>query len=174
MEYARENKQNKRTVKQFSASAIQEQAKAMEELIATLMEAHTQQMINLVRSTTEAMKEMMLLLKENKNSNIKVTNEEKNKKRQEKQTKYNDAPICKHCGKKHPSKAEDECWELEKNKDSQPSTWKSNNSSWRGKGSKIESEKWQPGVIQNKLNGHHTYLDATNYWTPLNDNNDKN
>jgi hypothetical protein len=30
------------------------------------MEAHTQQMENLVRSTTEAMKEMMLLLKENK------------------------------------------------------------------------------------------------------------
>ncbi len=66
MEYARENKQNKLTVKQFSANAIQEQAEATEELIATLMEAHTQQMINLVRSTTEAMKEMMLLLKENK------------------------------------------------------------------------------------------------------------
>jgi hypothetical protein len=34
-------------------------------------------MENLVRSTTEAMKEMMLLLKENKNSNINVMNEEK-------------------------------------------------------------------------------------------------
>jgi hypothetical protein len=33
---------------------------------------------------------------------------------------------------------------------------------------------WQPGVIQNKINEHHTYLDLTNYWTPLNDNNDKN
>jgi hypothetical protein len=29
-------------------------------------------------------------------------------------------------------------------------------------------------VIQNKINEHHTYLDATNYWTPLNNNNDKN
>jgi hypothetical protein len=83
-EYARENKQNKLTVKQFSANAIQEQAEAMEELIATLIEAHTQQMENLVRSTTEAMKEMTQLLKQNKNSNINVTNEEKNKKRQEK------------------------------------------------------------------------------------------
>jgi hypothetical protein len=128
MEYARENRQNKLTAKQFSANAIQEQAEATEELIATLMEAHTQQMENLVRSTTEAMKEMMLLLKENKNSNINVTNEEKNKKRQEKQKKYNDATICKHCGKKHPSTTEDECWELEKNKDSHPSTWKSNKS----------------------------------------------
>jgi hypothetical protein len=29
-------------------------------------------------------------------------------------------------------------------------------------------------VIQNKINEHHTYLDAINYWTPLNDDNDKN
>jgi hypothetical protein len=29
-------------------------------------------------------------------------------------------------------------------------------------------------VIQNKINEHHTYLDATNYWTPLNNNNDQN
>jgi hypothetical protein len=68
MGYAKENRQNKLTAKQFSENAIQKQAEAMEELIATLMEAHTQQMENLVRSTTEAMKEMMLLLKENKNS----------------------------------------------------------------------------------------------------------
>jgi hypothetical protein len=100
----------------------------MEELIATLTDAHTRQMENLVRSTTEAMKEMMLLLKENKNSKINVTKEEKNKKRQEKQKKYNAAPICKNCGRKHPSKAEDECWELEKNNDSCPSTWKPNKS----------------------------------------------
>jgi hypothetical protein len=41
MEYAKENKQNKLTAKQFSANAIQEQAEATEELIATLTEAHT-------------------------------------------------------------------------------------------------------------------------------------
>ncbi len=61
MEYGKENKQNKLTAK-----PIQEQAEAPEELIATLTEVHTQQMKNLVRSTSEAMKEMMLLLKENK------------------------------------------------------------------------------------------------------------
>ncbi len=82
-EYTRENRQNKLTAKQFSANAIQEQPEATEDLIATLTEAHTRQIENLVRSTTEAMKEMMLLLKENKNSNINVANEEKNKKRQE-------------------------------------------------------------------------------------------
>jgi hypothetical protein len=64
MENVKENKQNKLTVKQFSANLIQEQAEAMGELIATLTEAHTQQMENLFRSTTEAMKEMMLLLEE--------------------------------------------------------------------------------------------------------------
>jgi hypothetical protein len=29
-------------------------------------------------------------------------------------------------------------------------------------------------VIQNKINEHHTYLDTTNYWIPLNNDNDKN
>jgi hypothetical protein len=31
---------------------------------------------------------------------------------------------------------------------------------------------WQSGkVIMNKINTDHTYLDATNYWGPLEDNN---
>ena len=80
----------------------------------------------------------MILLKENKNPNPtnnppmqnanNGTSEEKKKKRDEKRQKYNDAPICKNCGKIHPSKAEDECWELEKNKESRPANWKSNKS----------------------------------------------
>ena len=124
-EYAKENKQNKLSAKHFKANAVQEQAEATEELIATLTEAHTRQMETLVKTTTDAMKEMMLLLKENKSPANKATDEEKKKKRDEKKKKYNDAPVCKNCGKKHPSKAEDECWELEKNKDFRPSTWKS-------------------------------------------------
>ncbi len=67
-EYGKENKQNKLTVKQFSANAIQEQAEATEELIATITKTHTRQMEKLVRSTTEAMKEMMQLLKKTKTS----------------------------------------------------------------------------------------------------------
>ena len=85
-------------------------------------------METLVKTTTEAMKEMMLLLKENKSPANKATDEEKKKKRDEKRKKYNDAPVCKNCGKKHPAKKEDECWELEKNKDSRPSNWKSTKS----------------------------------------------
>jgi hypothetical protein len=108
-EYAKENKQNKLLAKHFKVNAMMEQAEATEELIANLTEAHTRQMETLVKTTTKAMKEMMLLLKENKTPTSKATNEEKKKKRDDKRKKYNDAPVCKNCGKKHPSKAEDEC-----------------------------------------------------------------
>ncbi len=127
-EYAKENKQNKHTAKRFKANVIQEQAEATEELIAALTENHACQMEGLITSTTNAMKEMMLLLKENKNPNPtnNQTSEEKKKKWDEKRQMYNDAPICKNCKRKHPSKAEDECWELEKNKESHPTNWTSN------------------------------------------------
>ena len=124
-EYARENKQNKLTAKNFKANMIQEQAEATEELIAALTEKHTEQMESLIKSTTEAMKEMMALIKNDKKEPSGQSNDEKKKKRGERRKKYNDAPVCKHCSKKHPAKAEDECWELEKNKDSRPTNWKS-------------------------------------------------
>ena len=124
-EYARENKQNKLTAKNFKANMIQEQAEATEELIAALTEKHTEQMETLIKSTTDAMKEMMALIKNDKKEPSGQSNDEKKKKREERRKKYNDAPVCKHCSKKHPAKAEDECWELEKNKDSRPANWKS-------------------------------------------------
>ena len=130
-EYARENKQNKLTAKQFKANLIEEQAEATEELIATLTENHTRQMETLIKSTTDAMKEMMQLIKSNGNTPTnptKATDEEKKKKRDEKRKKYNEAPVCTHCGKKHPSKKEEDCWELEKNKASRPTNWKSSKS----------------------------------------------
>jgi hypothetical protein len=130
-EYARENKQNKLTSKQFKANLIEDQAEATEELIATLTEKHTRQMETLIKSTTDAMKEMMLLIKSNgtnSSTSTKATDEDKKKKRDEKRKKYNEAPICTHCGKKHPSKKEEDCWELEKNKASRPDNWKSTKS----------------------------------------------
>jgi hypothetical protein len=127
-EYAKENKQNKLTTKNFKANMIEEQAKAMEELIAALMEKHTQQMESLIKSTTKAMKEMMALIKNEKKEPGSQSNKEKKKKQEERCKKYNDAPICKNCRKKHPAKAKEECWELEKNKDSRPSNWKSTKS----------------------------------------------
>jgi len=127
-EYAKENKQNKLTAKSFKANMIEEQAEATEELIAALTEKHTQQMETLIKSTTDAMKEMMSLIKSEKKEPAKQSDEEKKKKREERRKKFNDAPVCKNCGKKHPTKAEDECWELEKNKESRPSNWKSTKS----------------------------------------------
>jgi hypothetical protein len=130
-------------------------------------------METLIKSTTDAMKEMMLLIKSNGTNpmtSTKATDDDKKKKRDEKQRKYNEAPIYTHCGKKHPSKKEEDCWELEKNKASRPDNWKSTKSTCRCAGSLVETETWQPGkVVSNKLNTINTYPAVTNYWTPLND-----
>jgi hypothetical protein len=104
---------------------IKEQAEATKKLIAALTENHTHQIKTLIKSTTAAMKEMMSLIKNEQKAPNNQSNDEKKKKREESRKWYKNAPICKHCGKKHPAKAEDECWELERNKDSHPSKWKS-------------------------------------------------
>jgi len=130
-EYAKENKQNKQTAKQMKANTIEEQAEATEELIANLTKAYTHQVESLIKANTEAMKEMMSLVKDKTITPANPTNpksEEKKKKREEKQKKFLNAPVCKHCGKKHPSKKEDECWELDKNAASCPASWKSTKS----------------------------------------------
>ncbi len=105
-EYAKENKQNKQTAKQMKANAIEEQAEATEELIANLTEAHTRQIEALIKANTEAMKEMMSLVKD---KTITPTNPTNSTREEKKKKKFLNAPVCKHCGKKHPSKKEDEC-----------------------------------------------------------------
>jgi hypothetical protein len=129
-EYAKENKQNKLAAHQFKANVIEQQVEATKELINALMEKHTRQMEALICRTTEAMKEMMTLVKAEKGANnaSKPSTDEKKTKREEKCQKYNAAPTCKHCDKKHPAKTEDECWEVEKNAASRPANWKSSKS----------------------------------------------
>jgi len=115
----------------LKANANEEQAEATEELIANLTEAHTRQIESLIKANTEAMKEMMSLIKEKTiapTNPTNSTNEEKKKKREERQKKFLNAPVCKHCGKKHLSKKEDECWELDKNAALHPTSWKSTKS----------------------------------------------
>jgi hypothetical protein len=90
---------------------VEEQAKTTEELITQLMGAHTPQMETLIKSTTEAMKEMLSLMK-GYNTQANTPNsdsKEKKKKCKGKCNKFCNAPICKHCDKKHPSKPEDQC-----------------------------------------------------------------
>ena len=84
-EHAKENKQNKLTAKNFKANMIEEQAEATEELIAALTEKHTQQIENLIKSNTEAMKQMISLIKNNKKEpgDKQQPDEEKKKKREE-------------------------------------------------------------------------------------------
>ncbi len=63
---------------------MEEQAEATEELIANLTKSHTRQMEILTKSTTEAMKEMMALVKLDMESPINTnekSKEEKKKKR---------------------------------------------------------------------------------------------
>ena len=109
----------------------------MEELIATLTNQHTCQMEAFIKSTTDAMKEMMQLIRSKPKTPLnpsKTLDKEKKKKQDEKCKKYNEAPVCNHCGKKHPSKKEDKCWELEKNKASCPHNWKSSKTSESAQG----------------------------------------
>jgi hypothetical protein len=104
-----ENKQNKLTAKNFRAKNIKEQAEAAEELIAALTKNHTHHMETLIKSTTDAMKGMMSLIKKKQKAPDNQSNNKKKKKREERRKKYNDTPVCKHCGKKHPAKPEDKC-----------------------------------------------------------------
>ncbi len=100
---------------------IKEQAEATEELIAALTKNHMHQIETLIKSTTKAIKEMMSLIKNDQKAPNSQPNNGRKKRQEERRKRYNDAPICKHCGRKHPANPEDECWELEKNKDSRPS-----------------------------------------------------
>ncbi len=131
-EYARNNKQNILTARQFKANAMEEQAEATENLITALRENHTHQIEMLIKSTTNAMKEMMQLVKNQTTMQSNPTNvlpfEEQKKKYNEKRKKFWNAPVCTHCGRRHPSKKEDECLELEKNKATRPANWKSSKS----------------------------------------------
>ncbi len=78
------NKQKKLTARQFKANAMEEQVEATENLIAALMENHTCQIEMLIKSTTDAMKEMMQLVKNQTTMQSNPTNvlpfEEKKKK----------------------------------------------------------------------------------------------
>jgi hypothetical protein len=81
-EYACKSKQNKLTTKQFRANGMEEQAVAIEELITTLPKNHTRQIEMLIKNTTEAMKKMMQLIKNDTKTPVisNETIEEKKKK----------------------------------------------------------------------------------------------
>ncbi len=98
---------------------MEEQVEATEDLIAALTKNHTCQIEMLIKSTTDAMKEMMQLVKNQatmQTNPTKVSYKERKKRRDELRKRYYETPVCTHCGRKHPSKKEDECWELKRTK----------------------------------------------------------
>jgi hypothetical protein len=135
-EYTKENKQNKLTMKQFKANQMEEQADTTEELIANLTEAHTKQMEMLIQSMTESMKEMMNLMKatmaKSPNANSgridAAAAAAKKKKTGRKSEKIQQRTRMQTLQQKHPSKPENECWELKTNASSCPTNWKSSKS----------------------------------------------
>ena len=70
---------------------IEEQEEATEELIAALTEKHTQQIESLIKSNTEAMKQMMSLIKNDRKEpgDKQQPDEEKKKKREERRQRLN-------------------------------------------------------------------------------------
>ncbi len=86
---------------------MEEQAEATEDLIAVLTENHTRLIEMLIKSTTDAMKEMMQLVKNQTTMQSNPTPIEEKKKKYNGRKKFWDAPVCTHCGRKHPSKKED-------------------------------------------------------------------
>jgi hypothetical protein len=93
--YAKGNKQTKLKGKQFKANTMEEQAKATKEHINALTENHMCQMETLIRSTTEAMKEMMTLVKIGNTNSTNANNrtDEKKTYRQEKTRKKSETHL---------------------------------------------------------------------------------
>jgi hypothetical protein len=157
---------------------MHEQAEITKESINNLTQAHTKQMEALIKLTTDAMKEMLAIFKTNtgnqnqKNGNQPNTDEEKKEIHEERKQKFKDAPACKYCGKKHPYKKEEECWVLKANAASQLANWKPTKNTSEIAGSLIETEFWQPGKVIDNIENH-THLEFKNYWTPLEEEEDK-
>jgi len=85
-----------------------------------------------MKANMVTMKEMMVKVKKDTNNqnqdkgNSGKTKADKKKAREEHRKRYEEATICKHCGRKHPYTKVDQCWELEANATSRPSNLKSN------------------------------------------------
>ena len=146
MEYARAKRQDTTTVAAAgygSANAMMDDyVMVMEELVANLtkqqnkrMDATAKQLEALIASLvamTAAFNSMSTTPKTTPapaSTAKTVTNNAANATRKAKREAYHQhlqsAATCSHCGKKHPSIAEDKCWELPANAATHPAGWKS-------------------------------------------------
>ena len=85
---------------------------------------------NLATNVVETLKEMKVTIAELQkkvegNRNDQAANKALTDKQMARRKRFNEAPVCKHCNRKHPSAPEDKCWELEQNAALRKPNWKS-------------------------------------------------
>jgi hypothetical protein len=142
-EYSKLNRQDSTTARAtghgLANNIVEEMAQATEELVAELTEKHSKQIAALIKSNSDAMDKLTTAIMANKptptgnNSNATATasgekpkwllRKEASKKAWEEKKK--NATECPHCGRKHPNRTPDQCWELPANADKRPVDWKS-------------------------------------------------
>jgi ribosomal protein S13 len=132
-EYAKLNRQDLTTARATGhASAnnvVEELAQATEELVAELTKKHAKQIEALIKSNSDAMKELTAAISANKGTAPTSAANKTSKKLEERkkawEEKKKNAPLCPHCDRKHPNRTADQCWELPANADKRPVDWKS-------------------------------------------------
>jgi hypothetical protein len=108
----------------------------MEEVVAAITEEHAKEMktqLQRMEALANAMTELMSGAKAQQtpaanasaSGSTEKTHTERAKKRAEYHKKLANATACTHCKKKHPTRSNDKCWELEANEADRPANWKS-------------------------------------------------
>ena len=135
VEYSKLNRQDAVTARatgHASANAVEEFAKATEELVAELTEKHAKQIEALIKANNEAMAKLTATLTEQKTSattpkpataTTSTPNGAQSTKAQRWAEKCRNATTCLHCSKIHPNRTHDQCWHLEKNAAKRPAGW---------------------------------------------------
>ncbi len=134
-EYSKYQRQHATTAKSLgygAANAMEEYAALTEEVVAAITEEHAKEMktqMQRMEDLANAMKELMAGAKAQQtpaaNATEGKTQTERAKKRAEYRKKLANATACTHCKKKHPTRSDDKCWELEANAADRPASWKS-------------------------------------------------
>lgn len=89
------------------------------------MKTQLQRMEALAKAMTELMSGAKAQLPAATGSATGDTTERQKKRAEARRKKFENAIACTHCNRKHPSRTDDKCWELEANAADRPANWKS-------------------------------------------------
>ena len=109
-------------------------------MVAAITEEHAKEMkaqLQRMEALANAMTELMSGAKAQQtpaanasaSGSAEKTQTERAKKRAEYRKKLANATACTHCKKKHPTRSDDKCWELEANASDRPPSWKTEKTS---------------------------------------------